>query len=103
MLEIIKLLPVLSVAIMLNIATGTWYNIDVTKIKFNKRKFLNGLFKALIVSLSFIGLAYIVSAVPQIAEQLPMLPTVVMISAIALYTVKATLSLMKILGVNTSK
>ena len=100
MKEIIMLLPPLGVAVLLNIALGTWYNMDITKIKFNRNKLLNGLFKSFLICLGFVGATYIVDAVPMIANELPILPMVVMLSAIALYTKKFIAHLVNILGTN---
>ena len=100
MKEIIDLLPALGVAIVLNIACGTWYNLKIDNIDFDWVKLLDGIKKAIIIALSFIGLAYIVSKVPQVTDALGVAPKGVITLAIIGYTVKFVTQLTKILGVN---
>ena len=59
MLEmILKYLPVLGVAISVNIILGLYNNISNIKETFEWRKLINGIIKAICVSASFVGLAY---------------------------------------------
>ncbi len=103
MMEIINLLPVLGVAMILNIACGTWYNIKIDAMKFDKIKFLDGLKKALIIGASFVGLAYIVMEVPQVTDALGIEPKGIITLAIIGYTVKFVAQLAKILNITVGK
>ena len=103
MMEVLYLLPVLAVAMILNIACGTWYNIKVTDIKFDRAKFLDGIKKALIIGCSLIGLAYIVKEVPSVTEAIGIAPVGVITLAIIGYTVKFVGNLVKILGITIKK
>jgi hypothetical protein len=97
MLEIAKMLLPLAVVVVINIALGTYYNISIQDIKFDKFKLLNGIFKALIVGGSFVGLAYVVSAV-QLGD-FSIDPKLIMITAIGTYGVKSAANLCKVLGI----
>ena len=103
MMEIINLLPVLAVAMILNIALGTWYNIKVDAIDFDMAKLLDGLKKAIIIALSFIGLAYIVMEVPQVTDAIGVEPSGIITLAIIGYTVKFVAQLAKILNIQIGK
>lgn len=97
MLEIIKMLLPLSLAVIINIALGTYYNISIQNLKFDKFKLLDGLTKAVIVGGSFVGLAYIVSTVS--LGDFAIDPKLIMITAIGTYAVKDVGNLCKILGI----
>ena len=103
MMEIIKLLPVLCVAMILNIACGTWYNIKIDTMTFDWNIFLDGLKKALIIGVSFVGLAYIVMEVPQVTDALGVAPSGIITLAIIGYTVKFVAQLAKILNITVGK
>ncbi len=57
MSEIIQMLPVLGVAVGINIATGMYYSIGTQKIHFNLKILITGIAKALTVAVAFIGSA----------------------------------------------
>ena len=97
MLEIVKMLLPLGLAVLMNIALGTYYNISVKDIKFDKYKLINGLIKAIIVGGSFVGLSYIVTVVN--LGDFTIDPKLVMITAIGTYSVKVINNLRKILGI----
>ena len=99
MLEILNYLPLLGIAVVCNILCGIYYNINVKEIKFNWLKLLNGIMKAIIVIVVFIGMAYIFDQMKELAEALGVTPKFIMVSAITLYTSKVLISLGKILGV----
>lgn len=103
MIEVLNLLPVLAVAMILNIACGTWYNIKFTDITFDKAKFLDGIKKAVIIGVSLVGLAYIVSEVPSVTDAIGIAPIGIITLAIIAYTVKFVGNLAKILGVNIKR
>ena len=97
MKEIAGLLPVLLVAVIMNIAAGTYFNVERENFKFSFKKLLSGIIKAAIVGGMFIGTAYCFEATD--LSSVGITPIFVMISAISLYVGKAVVSLGKILGV----
>ena len=98
MKAIIELIPVLAIAIVMNIAAGLYYNIGKKEIDFSWKTFMSGVIKAAIVAALFIGTAYCFDVVD--LSSAGVTPLFVMSSAITLYVVKALTSLSKILGVN---
>lgn len=100
MVEIIKLLPVLIIAVIMNVAAGTWYNVNISNIVFDKSKLINGIIKAAIICAMFIGTAYCFDATD--LSGIGITPIAIMNAAIILYVGKAVMSLSKILGVDTS-
>ena len=97
MTEIIKLIPVLAVAIAMNIGSGLYYNIGTKNLTFDWKKLISGIIKAVIVAGMFIGTAYCFEATD--LSSIGVTPVFVMMSAITLYVGKALVSLGKILGV----
>ena len=97
MKEILNLLPVLAVAIAMNIGAGLYYNIGTKKLTFNLKTLITGIVKAAIVAGMFVGTAYCFEATD--LSSIGVTPVFVMMSAITLYVGKALLSLGKILGV----
>lgn len=97
MKEIVELLPVLLVAVVMNIAAGTYFNIEKENLKFSFKKLVSGIVKAAIVGGMFIGTAYCFEATD--LSSVGITPIFVMLSAISLYVGKAVVSLGKILGV----
>ncbi len=101
MQEIISYLPLLGIVILTNITTGTYYNVKIEDISFSWNKLLTGIMKALIVGTAFVGLSYVFEVVD--LGSLDVTPTMIMLSAIALYTGKGIKNLAKILGVTTTE
>ena len=99
MIEILNYLPLLGIAVICNILCGIYYNINVKEISFDWNKLFNGIMKAIIVIVVFIGMAYIFDQMKELAEALGVTPKFIMVSAITLYTSKVLISLGKILGV----
>lgn len=97
MVEILKLLPVLAVAIAMNIGAGLYYNIGTQKLSFDYKVLITGIVKAVIIAGMFIGTAYCFEATD--LSSIGVTPIFVMMSAITLYVGKALVSLGKILGV----
>ena len=97
MTEILNLLPVLAVAIAMNIGSGLYYNIGTKNLTFDWKKLISGIIKAVIVAGMFIGTAYCFEATD--LSSIGVTPVFVMMSAITLYVTKALISLGKILGV----
>lgn len=100
MIEVIKLIPALGVAVIINIGLGMYYKINIAKFSFEWIVLANGIIKALIIGGSFIGLAYIFDTVDVsfLGDETPLF---VMLSAVGLYTIKAILNLKQILGLGT--
>lgn len=101
MKEIMNLLPVLAVAICMNLASGLYYNIGTQKMKFDFKILVSGIVKAAIIAGMFIGLAYCFEVTD--LSSIGVTPIFVMMSAITLYVSKALISLAKILGVEIKK
>lgn len=97
MKEILNLLPVLAVAIAMNIGAGLYYNIGTKNLTFNWKTLITGIVKAAIVAGMFVGTAYCFEATD--LSSIGVTPVFVMMSAITLYVGKALISLGKILGV----
>lgn len=98
MKEILNLLPVLAVAIIMNIAAGLYYNIGTKNLSFCRKTFVAGILKAVIVAGMFLGAAYCFEATD--LSSLGVTPDFLMTSAIVLYAGKAVTSLGKILGIS---
>ena len=97
MTEILNLLPILCVAIAMNIAAGLYYNIGTQKLTFSWKTLISGIMKAAIVASMFIGTAYCFEATD--LSSIGVTPVFVMTSAITLYVSKSLVSLGKILGI----
>lgn len=95
--EIIKSLPILAVAILMNIGAGLYYNIGTQKLSFNKSKLISGISKAIIICGMFVGTAYCFDSTD--LSSIGVTPQIIMNSAIVLYVGKSLISLGKILGV----
>lgn len=95
--EILNLLPVLAVAIAMNIGAGLYYNIGTKQLSFDWRTLFSGILKAAIVAGMFIGTAYCFEATD--LSSIGVTPIFVMMAAITLYVGKALVSLGKILGI----
>ena len=100
MKEILNLLPVLFIAIIMNMTAGIYYNIGNKKMHFNLKKLVSVIIKASIISGLFIGTAYCFEVTDMSATGIT--PEFIMISAITLYVGKALISLAKILGIETT-
>jgi len=98
MKEILTYLPVLAIAMAMNILVGTYYQIGLKKVKFNKTIFWSGLLKAGVIGLIFIGLSYCFDCVD--LSSIGMTPVMIIHSAILLYTGKVVIALCKVLGVD---
>ena len=98
MKEVLNYIPVLAVLVVINILLGTIYNTDIQNMTFDKMKLLNGLKKAVSIGAAFLGLAYTFSVVDLGGEIVT--PQLIMTAAITVYASKATINLMKILGVD---
>ena len=99
MKECIELLGLLGVAVCSNIALGMYSNIGNGTEKFDKKKFVNGVLKAVCVSAGFLGLSYIVFKLPELALAVGVEPKAIMIGAITVYVTKATATLLSIFGI----
>ncbi len=99
--EILTLLPVLFVAVAMNIGAGVYYNVGTKNLNFNWNTFISGIIKAVIVAGIFIGSAYCFEATD--LSSLGATPELIMTSAVTLYVGKAVISLGKILGIEVTK
>ena len=99
---ILKYLPVLGIAIAINIVLGLYNNIENENQNFDWHKLLFGLIKALCVSIAFIGLAYGFDVTGTTIDLgvFDINPEVIMTSAIILYLGKDLQNLTTILGID---
>lgn len=100
MKDIIHLLPVLAVAIIMNIEAGLYYNIGKMKFRFDIKYLMSGIFKAAIITSLFIGTAYCFEATD--LSPISDTPLLIIKSAVSLYVGKSLISLGKILGINVN-
>lgn len=98
MQEILKYIPVLAVAMAINVALGMYYNIGTKKYIFDINKLLNGIIKAIIVGSGFLGLAFCFDATD--LSSIGLTPQIIINAAITLYVGKAAISLTKVLGLD---
>lgn len=98
---VIKYLPILGIAVLVNIILGMYYNIGVSKELFDIKKLIFGITKALVIASSFIGLAYCFDATETIINvgTFELNPELIMTSAITIYMVKDTITLANIFGI----
>lgn len=101
MREIINMLPILVIAVIINIMLGTYYKIGKNKLKFNCKVFIQGLIKAFIVGASFIGLAYCFDVID--LSNIGITPTTIMSTSVIMYVTKDIQNLAKVLGIETNK
>lgn len=99
MKECFELLVLLGMAVASNIALGIYSNIGSGKESFDKKKLINGILKAICVSVGFLGLSYILCELPDLATALGIEPKAMMISAVTVYVTKATTTLLGIFGI----
>lgn len=98
MQEVVKLLLLLGIAAVCNIVGGVYVNINVNKLQFSLRALITGIIKAACIATMFIGLAYIIENMPNLAASLGVEPKAMLISAIAIYTTKVVGHLTTIFG-----
>ena len=99
---IIEYLPYLGLAVLFNILMGAYNNIAKLKQDFSWKKLLEGLVKAIIVSVCFIAFAVIYDKVFGVIKvgSIDVAPDAIILSSIVLYTTKGVNILLKILGLN---
>ena len=98
MQEVVRLLLLFGIAAICNIVGGVYININVNKLQFSLRALITGIIKAACIATMFIGLAYIIESVPNLAASLGVEPKTMLLSAIAIYTTKVVGHLTTILG-----
>lgn len=90
----------LCIAALVNVLLGLYNNIGVEGYKFDVRKLINGLIKAVIIIVAFIGVAYCFDITD--LNSLGLTPDMIVNTAIILYVGKSLQNLTKILGIETS-
>lgn len=90
----------LCIAALVNVLLGLYHNIGVEGYKFDIRKLINGLIKAVIIIVAFIGIAYCFDITD--LNSLGLTPDMIVNTAIILYVGKSLQNLTKILGVEAS-
>ena len=87
----------LIIAAIVNILMGIYNNVSVENCKFDFHKLLNGIIKAIIIIVSFIGIAYCFDVTD--LSSIGVTPDLVVNAAIVLYVGKAMQNIMKVIGV----
>ena len=77
--------------------------VELEKNSFDKKKFFNGVLKAVCVSSGFLGLSYILCKLPELASAVGIEPKVMMISAITVYVTKSSKTLLSIFGIEKTQ
>lgn len=90
----------LCIAALVNVLLGIYNNIGIEGYKFDIRKLINGLIKAVIIIVAFIGVAYCFDITD--LNSLGITPDMIVNTAIILYIGKSLQNLTKILGVEAS-
>lgn len=101
---ILTYLPILGIAVVINIILGTYYNININFQHFDWKKMLIGIIKGVIVATAFVGLAYCFDATETVIDigTFELTPTMIMQTSIAIYMVKDVTALANILKVKKS-
>ena len=98
MQEAIQLLGLLGLAVISNILGGMYVNVNIKDFKFDWKKLINGIAKALMITFMFLSLAYILEQIPILIDVLGMQPKTMIISAIGIYVAKTGQHLIDIFG-----
>lgn len=103
--EILHYIPVLGVAITVNIVLGLYNSLGTLNVKFDWKKLVGGILKALAIAAAFIGLAYCFDATGTTIDfsVFEINPSTIMTSSIILYVGKGLINLASILGVYQRK
>lgn len=101
MKEIIDLLPILGTAMGLNILFGAYNAFSNDKLTFDKKKLIQGILKAIVIGLGFIGAAYCFEYSD--LSSLGITPIMIMNMSIILYVSKFINNLAKVLGVDVTE
>jgi hypothetical protein len=103
MVEILKLIGILGIAVLCNILGGLYVNIGLNDGQFDTKKLLYGLAKAACVAAMFIGLSYTIEQIPSLSDTLGMEPKATLIAAIGVYSGKVVKHLSSIFGSDAIK
>ena len=87
----------LVIAAIVNILMGVYNNVNVENCKFDFHKLLNGIIKAIVIIVSFVGIAYCFDVTD--LSSIGVTPDLVVNAAIVLYIGKALQNIIKILGI----
>lgn len=99
MVILTKYLVVLFVVVTANILLGMYNNINVNKIKFDKKKFFKGLGKGVIIAYACYALAFAFYMIPELAETVGIEPKTIIMAAIVIYVLKVIAHLKDIFGI----
>lgn len=98
MQEAIQLLGLLGLAVISNTLGGMYVNVSIKDFKFDWKKLINGIAKALMIAFMFLSLAYILDQIPSLIDVLGMQPKAMIIGAISIYVAKTSQHLIDIFG-----
>lgn len=97
--EILTQLCLLGIAVVCNVLCGTYYNVNVKDLNFDRIKMINGIVKAIIIGAIAVGMSTVFMHMPELADTIGVTPEFVINAAVVLYTAKTMVGLGKILGV----
>lgn len=101
MQEIYRLLPVLGIVMLINIALGTYSNIKIEKFSFDIKKFFAGIIKAVIIAASAVGLSYAFTVID--LSSIGVTPETIITAAIIGYAKKDIDNFARYLNVNSDE
>ena len=97
--EMIKLLMVLGILVLCNVAGGIYSNIANKSVKFDWKKLVGGIVKSLCVAFMCIGLSFALYTVPELSDVIGMQPKSMVIIAIGSYATKVIGQVAAIFGI----
>lgn len=97
--EVVHTLPVLFALIIMNIISGMFNSISIEKVKFDKKKFIYGVLKAIVVSISILVLAYVFDTID--LSGIGFTPMTIVSGGIMVYACKLGVNIIKILGLDS--
>lgn len=96
--EVVKLLALLAISAIANIAGGIYVNVGIKNYEWDWKTFVQGIIKAVCVGVMFLVLAYVLEQIPSLAETLGVEPKAMLVSAIAIYVTKVVGHITSIFG-----
>ena len=97
--EMLKLLIVLGILVLCNVAGGIFTNISNKSVKFEWKKLVGGIIKSLCVAFMCIGLSFALYTVPELSDVIGMQPKSMVIIAIGTYATKVVGQVAAIFGI----
>lgn len=96
--EVVKLLGLLAISVIANMAGGIYVNVGIKNYKWDWKTFVHGIVKAICIGIMFLALAYVLEQIPSLSETIGVEPKAMIVSAIAIYAGKVVNHLTSIFG-----